>query len=102
LAAGTSAFVADVNDDSEAFDDIYQYQDVLAALEPAWRIGTFADMMFFTEPIALGQELLSKALAPQRRIVPALDFLFWFGYGDHHEDSGVDRTGSAERHGQRA
>ncbi|MFT6110881.1 MAG: hypothetical protein ACJA2W_003810, partial [Planctomycetota bacterium] len=45
MAAGTSAFVADVNDDSEAFDDIYQYQNVLAALEPAWRIGTFADMM---------------------------------------------------------
>lgn len=90
LAAGTSSFIAHVNDDSEAFDDIYQYQDVLAALEPAWRVETFADMMFFTEPIGLGEELLAKALAPQRRIVLALDYLFWFGYGNHHDDSGEE------------
>ncbi len=88
LAAGTSSFIASVNDDSEAFDDIHQYHDVLAALEPTWKIETFADMMFFSKPIERGEEFVVKALAQPSQVILALDYLFWFGYGDHYDDSG--------------
>lgn len=87
LAAGTSPVIARVNGAVEHFDDIYQYPDVLAAIEPAWHVETFANMMFFSRPIEDGQAYVSKAVESPRRVVLALDYLFWFGYGDEYADA---------------
>ncbi len=99
LASGTSSFIADVNDDSEAFDDIYMYQDVLKELEPSWEIETFANMMFFSKPKVRGQETLDEALASPRRVVLALDYLFWFCYGDTAEEDGISRLALLQNEG---
>lgn len=40
------------------------------------------DMWFFMDPVAKGPKQVDAALATSPTLVVALDFLFWYGYGD--------------------
>ncbi|MEZ6015113.1 MAG: SGNH/GDSL hydrolase family protein [Planctomycetota bacterium] len=40
------------------------------------------DVWLFTQPISRGREQVDAALAEEPDFVVALDFLFWYGYGD--------------------
>jgi len=48
----------------------------------ASRISLHATPMFFTESHAIGPELLDQALDEDPTLLIALDYLFWFAYGD--------------------
>ncbi len=43
---------------------------------------SFADERLFLEPVALGEEQISRAAALDPTLVIGADFLFWFGYGE--------------------
>ena len=40
------------------------------------------DIWFFTDPVAKGQKQVDGAVAEAPTLVVAVDFLFWYGYGD--------------------
>lgn len=46
------------------------------------RVFDHGDLWFFTEPIVRGKAQVDAALAEEPTLVVALDFLFWYGYGD--------------------
>ena len=58
--------------------------DALEALivAPHEEIVSFADAMFFTAPDAAAATQVRRALAHDPSFVFAIDFLFWFGYGN--------------------
>lgn len=65
-----------------------------AALPPeSARIEDHGDMWFFTQPVKRGAEQVEAALAGHPTLVVALDFLFWYGYGDafRNDDERVAR-----------
>jgi len=60
------------------------------------RIEDHGDLWFFTEPVAKGEQQVAAALAAAPTLVVALDFLFWYGYGDGFR-SDDDRITNLER-----
>jgi hypothetical protein len=46
------------------------------------RVDDHGDMWFFNKPVAKGGEQVDAAVAAKPTLVVALDFLFWYGYGD--------------------
>lgn len=59
-------------------------QDFVAAslVEAPERLLGLGDGFFFMDPVMKGPKQIDKALAIEPTLVVALDFLFWFGYGD--------------------
>ena len=70
----------------------------LAAALPAEgvRVEDHGDMWFFMEPARKGEKQVDAALASSPTLVVALDFLFWYGYGDGFR-SDDDRLANLER-----
>ncbi|MBT8485187.1 MAG: hypothetical protein KJO43_06375 [Phycisphaerae bacterium] len=46
------------------------------------------DLFFFSDPMTHGPRLMDEALATDPTLVVAIDFLFWFGYGDNAPGGG--------------
>ena len=53
-----------------------------AALPGVPEIRTRADLFFFGDPETMGEKLVSDLREREPTLVVALDFLFWYGYGD--------------------
>jgi len=47
--------------------------------------------LFFTRPTRLGSDAVARAREADPTLVVALDFLFWYGYGDLREDARLER-----------
>jgi len=54
--------------------------------EPAQRVLGLGDGFFFMDPVMKGPKQIEKAAAIEPTLVVALDFLFWFGYGEVPDD----------------
>ena len=56
-------------------------------LAPHAPIGNFADEMFFLDPGSIGEQQVDRAREHAPSLVVAVDFLFWFGYGEVGDES---------------
>lgn len=91
LAAGPDSMLgARSVDNSEAFDDLHVYGDILEHLEPTWSLENLGDTWFFTQPETLGDDQVESAIDLDPGLVLALDFPFWFAYGARPDDSRVE------------
>jgi len=69
-----------------------------AALPGAPEIRTGAELFFFGDPVSSGETLVSDLREEPPTLVVALDFLFWYGYGDTPSgDELAERLGRLER-----
>lgn len=60
------------------------------------RVEDHGDLWFFMEPVAKGEKQVDVASAAAPTLVVALDFLFWYGYGEGF-GSDDDRLANLER-----
>jgi hypothetical protein len=56
-------------------------------LAPHAPIVNFADEMFFLDPGSIGEQQVDRAREHAPSLVVAVDFLFWFGYGEVRDES---------------
>ena len=56
------------------------------------KVQRFAELMMFTDPIRLGEKQMQRAHKDGADLLLALDFLFWYGYGDVPVALGQDET----------
>jgi hypothetical protein len=49
-------------------------------------VTTHANLYFFSNPMDIGPQLIQRAKLRKPTLVVALDFLFWFGYGDGNRE----------------
>ncbi len=57
-----------------------------AALTPGEPSADLGDFFFFTDPVGRGARLVERALEASPTLVVALDFLFWYAFGDGIDD----------------
>lgn len=67
------------------FVDVFQ-----AALRapPERPVVGLGNVLFFTSPLAIGEDQIAAALDLEPTLVVAVDFLFWFGYGSSNAEGG--------------
>ena len=51
-------------------------------LTPHEEVAYFGEPMFFAEPVVHGKELIERITAYDPTLIIAVDYLFWFAYGD--------------------
>jgi hypothetical protein len=51
-------------------------------LAPHEEVAYFGDSMFFAHPVVSGKEIIEKISAYDPTLIIAVDYLFWFAYGD--------------------
>ncbi|MFK7959037.1 MAG: hypothetical protein AB8G96_00805 [Phycisphaerales bacterium] len=66
-----------------------------AAMPGAGRVRTAGDLMFFSAPSQVGRRTLAEAAEDDATLVVALDWLFWFAYGNTAHEVGTERDAEA-------